>query len=58
MLMQELIRSQPDLKALGMSGYPVKDLAEELEAAGFLDVIRKPFEPDELAHVIRRALEP
>jgi len=56
-LMRALTRSDPDLKAVGITGYAVKDIAEELKAAGFMDVIHKPFGVDELARVVRRVLD-
>ena len=56
-LVQELRNTVPNLKALGITGYTVKEVGEELKAAGFLDVIHKPFETDDLARVIRRAMD-
>jgi two-component system cell cycle sensor histidine kinase/response regulator CckA len=56
-LMRALTRSDPNLKAVGITGYAVKDIAEELRAAGFLDVIHKPFGVEDLARVIRRVLD-
>ncbi len=55
-LMQELTRSDPHLKALGITGYAVADVAGELREAGFLDVIQKPFDLDTFARRIARAL--
>jgi len=55
-LMRELTRSDPNLKALGITGYALEKVAEELREAGFLDVVHKPFDVKELARVIRRAL--
>ncbi len=55
-LMQMLTRSNPDLKALGITGYAVNQIADELRNIGFLDVVHKPFEVEELARAIHRAL--
>ena len=55
-LVRELRRSNPNLKALGITGYAVKGVADELREAGFLDVIHKPFAVKALAQVIHRAL--
>lgn len=56
-LMQALRKITPDLKALAITGYAGEDVVVELRAVGFLDVIRKPFAPDEIARVIHRALQ-
>jgi len=56
-LVQELRKVAPQVRVLGITGYPVGEMAEELRAAGFLDVIRKPFKVDNLAQVVRRALD-
>jgi CheY-like chemotaxis protein len=55
-LVRELTRSDPHLKALGITGYAVEGVAEELRKAGFLDLIHKPFEVEKLAQMVRRAL--
>ena len=56
-LMEELTRSEPHLKAVGITGYAVERKARELREAGFLEVVQKPFEVEELARAIRRALD-
>ena len=56
-LMRELSRSEPNLKALGITGYAVQEVAEKLREAGFLNVIHKPFNVDVLAQMIRHALD-
>ncbi len=56
-LVRELRRMNPHLKALAITGYAADEVGEDLRAAGFLDVIHKPFEIKALAHVIRRALD-
>ena len=56
-LMQELGKAIPALKVLALTGYAMEESQEELKEAGFLDVVYKPFEVDQLARVIRRALD-
>jgi len=56
-LVQELRKTKPTLKALGITGYVVEEVTRELRATGFLGVVHKPFEIDGLAHAIRRALD-
>jgi PAS domain S-box-containing protein len=57
-LVRELSATRHGPKALGITGYALEedDLAA-LRASGFLGVIRKPFEAEDLATPIRRALE-
>jgi CheY-like chemotaxis protein len=55
-LVRELTRSDPNLKAVGLTGYAVEGVADELREAGFLDVIHKPFDVEKLARVVQRAL--
>lgn len=56
-LIQEMKRTAPHLKALGLTGYVVEKVSEDLRAEGFLDVIYKPFEIETLAQAVRDALE-
>ncbi len=56
-LAQRLGRADPNLKVLGITGYATEKAAEELKVLGFLDVIRKPFDIEILAQVVRRALD-
>jgi len=56
-LVEELMRADANLKAIGVTGYTVDDVIAELGEAGFLEVIRKPFDIETLARVIRRALD-
>ncbi|MEA3340999.1 MAG: response regulator, partial [Chloroflexota bacterium] len=56
-LLQELRKATPDLKVLALTGYAMEKSREELKEAGFLDVVYKPFEVDDLARVIRRVLD-
>ncbi|MCJ7738102.1 MAG: PAS domain S-box protein [Anaerolineae bacterium] len=55
-LVLEIRSKDPSLKAVGITGYAVEEVADELRGAGFLDVIYKPFEVETLAQVIHRAL--
>ncbi len=56
-LVQALRNRAPYLKALVMTGYTARESVESLQAAGFLEVIRKPFDADSLARAVRRALD-
>jgi len=68
-LMRELIRRAADddghgerssaqgLRAVGITGYTVENVADELRELGFVELIQKPFDADQLARVIRRALD-
>jgi len=55
-LLQALHRHNPTLKALVMTGYTAAENEQNLQASGFLEIIRKPFEAGSLARAIRRAL--
>jgi len=56
-LLQALRRYSPNLKAIVMTGYTAEESEQTLQASGFLEVIRKPFDADSLARAIRRALK-
>ncbi len=45
------------LRAVGITGYTVVNVAAELRELGFVDLIQKPFDGDQLARVVRRALD-
>jgi len=51
------MRADASIKAIGVTGYTVENVTVELREAGFLDVIRKPFDIETLARAIRRALD-
>ena len=57
-LVRELHRIAPQLKVLAVTGYALQesDLIS-LRDVGFVDIISKPFDIDELAQVIRSALD-
>ncbi len=57
-LIRELRKANPDLKALVITGYVMRQDLKELVEKDFLDVIHKPFDIDGLAKVVRRALTP
>jgi PAS domain S-box-containing protein len=44
-------------RAVGITGYTVENVADELRASGFVELIQKPFDGDQLAQVVRRALD-
>jgi signal transduction histidine kinase/ActR/RegA family two-component response regulator len=56
-LMRELSRSQPHLRALGITGYAVESVTEELRELGFVDLIQKPLDAEVLARAIRHILD-
>ncbi|MBN1247745.1 MAG: PAS domain S-box protein, partial [Anaerolineae bacterium] len=56
-LLRTLREQYPSLKALVMTGHTTVENVETLRAAGFLEVIRKPFDVDTLAGAVRRALD-
>lgn len=56
-LLRELRARRPNLKTVAMTGYAVETDDESLKDAGFTDVIGKPFAIEELASIIRQALE-
>jgi len=55
-LVHELKRQAPACKVLAITGYTVQVDVQTLKAAGFFDVVHKPFDADTLAQVIYRAL--
>ncbi|HEY72074.1 MAG: hypothetical protein DRI81_14665 [Chloroflexi bacterium] len=56
-LAQELKKANPDVRVLAITGYTVWEVVEELKGAGFCGVIYKPFDVDQLAQAVRRALD-
>ncbi len=57
MLIRKLREANPGLKGLAITGYIVEEDVQRLRKAGFLDVVRKPFDVDALARTVRRALD-
>ncbi|MBN2006611.1 MAG: PAS domain S-box protein [Anaerolineae bacterium] len=57
-LFQTLRARVPHLKALVMTGYTAEESLKSLQADGFLEVIRKPFDAGVLAQAVHRALGP
>jgi CheY-like chemotaxis protein len=56
-LIRRLRQVIPGIRALAMTGYVVQRDLEALRAAGFIDVIDKPFGVDILARTVRKALD-
>ncbi len=55
-LVEALRQQTPDLKVIAITGYGEDQEVERIRQAGVLEVIRKPFEVECLAAVIRRVL--
>jgi CheY-like chemotaxis protein len=56
-LASELLKSQPDLKVIVISGYPdERDVWKKLKELG-CEFLAKPFSPDSLARVVRNVLD-
>ena len=55
-LMRELVRRDPGLPVLAVTGYAMKAETESLKAMGFSDVLRKPFDTLTLAQAVYRNL--
>jgi DNA-binding NtrC family response regulator len=45
------------LKTLAITGYTLVEAPEELKEESILDVIRKPFDVETLAQIVRRTLD-
>jgi len=56
-LLKAAMASHPDLTFLVMSAYGSKDQALEAVAAGAYDFIQKPFKPEEIVFVLKKAEE-
>ncbi|MGD8374901.1 MAG: sigma-54 dependent transcriptional regulator [Acidobacteriota bacterium] len=56
-LQRRLADANPDLTVIVMTGYASVESAVQALKAGAYDYITKPFDPDELSHLIRRASE-
>ncbi|MEE9617442.1 MAG: PAS domain S-box protein [Anaerolineae bacterium] len=56
-LIRELRKTDPGLKTLVTAGYILAETLEELKEVGILDVVKKPFDVNTLAEIIRRVLE-
>ena len=52
-LMRELRKMDPRVKGLAVTGYAV---SEDLREEGIVEVVEKPFDVDNLAEAVRRAL--
>ncbi|MFO0594182.1 MAG: sigma-54 dependent transcriptional regulator [Myxococcaceae bacterium] len=56
-LLQEALAKNPDLMFLVMSAYGSKELALDAVAKGAWDFIEKPFKPEEVVFILRKAEE-
>jgi DNA-binding NtrC family response regulator len=56
-LQERLARERPELTIIVMTAYASVDTAVRALKAGAYDYITKPFDPDELSHLVRRAGE-
>lgn len=56
-LLKQALASNPELTFLVMSAYGSKDLALEAVAQGAFDFIQKPFKPEEIVFVLKKAEE-
>ena len=56
-LAQALNERNPALKAVVITGYPLKTEATELLAQGIVDWLRKPFNIEQLAQTVSRSLK-
>lgn len=56
-VVEELDRRAPDSTVIMISGYPTVGRATEALKRGAMDYLPKPFTPDEIKEVVRRALE-
>ena len=56
-LMKQALATNPELTFLVMSAYGSKDLALEAVAQGAYDFIEKPFKPEEIVFILKKAEE-
>jgi DNA-binding NtrC family response regulator len=56
-LQERLMRERPEMTVIVMTAYASVDTAVRALKAGAYDYITKPFDPDELSHLVRRAGE-
>ena len=56
-LMRELLDRDPDIKAVGITGYVLDDSTEPLQDHGFLRVVHKPFNVENLARAVWEVLQ-
>ena len=56
-LIRELKKTDPDLKALAMTGYSLPEGLEALKEAGIQDIVHKPLEANTLAQAVRSTLD-
>ena len=56
-LVRELVKVNPRLKALAVTGHLLAEEWEDLNARGIIDVIYKPFNANDLGRMVRSALD-
>jgi FixJ family two-component response regulator len=56
-LAREILRLRPDASVMLMSGYSRMQLSERAQAAGIIDVLRKPLVCRDIAESVARALQ-
>ena len=56
-LQQRLLEADPDLTIIIMTGYARVETAVQALKRGAYDYISKPVDPDELSHLVERAIE-
>ncbi len=56
-LQSRLAEVEPDLTVIMITAYASVDSAVQALKAGAFDYVTKPFDPDELSHLVRRAIE-
>jgi CheY-like chemotaxis protein len=56
-LVNKMRERDPGLRVLFMSGYPLKDVSDDADESGRLDILRKPFAFSRLASRIRQLLD-
>jgi PAS domain S-box-containing protein len=55
---KDLKRAQPGIEVLGMTSEPLEEAEHQaLREAGFAGVVRRPFEPDQVAWTLRQTME-
>jgi DNA-binding NtrC family response regulator len=57
-LLARLRARQPRLRAMLLTAYATPETAQQAVDAGFFDLVRKPFDLDDIARMVRGALQP
>lgn len=56
-VVEEINRRSPDSTVIMISGYPTVDRATEAMKRGVMDYVAKPFTPEEIARIVKKALQ-